>query len=728
MHEVSNQSPNANAQNTSNHCGIPSSTHQTPVASIVNPYISNRRVTPDQATNNAPNNPNTPSSTMASSNHPPGKLSSQTENHHPDNTNDEEDLILTELADNRSPSSKDRSTEAPVPSITTNTTCHWTTIDIPIAKNIGNPISFLFRFIIDILTMGHTVDPTFSFIQALKRPEDIPTIPYLELLNTSTASTDTLDNDRARKYVRKPNVIDPPKTITSKQERPHKILRIEANIATSISINTVLNHLNSQLQPMCGNAKLHPINHSKHAIAGALLYSSHNVNRLELEQALSSKGKPVMIQLENFSKHLHLESHPRLKQIKNCTTIRNILVVYSSPPDVSAVQALLEQLYPAKAQPSYQYPTHRRMHFISKAKLPQQADTLLNLITTQHTFVNQESTWRTSDLLPLASPVQLPSGTTSTVKEILSLLKVPHPQDHQPPEPPAKPLIYDSAQGILDPDSTLLFFAKTTNSRAMSTLMRNLDRALDIEYGLNHNILPQLIRPHALPYDACPNLMLQWQALNAPAPPPPDTSNDTTQGYTTPTSDRPTTPNSYAQAASSGHPINQLQNSLLSNNKKRKAGSPQKQTQRHHDTPPHHNIHSPHQLFFLEQFQDTHSDQSDQAQPNHYAIVSAPPKHMTHNPRPPRNTGQTNPDAFSLQTFFTQQNAMMQSFVDGFRIAQAENSRRFDSIERHINFLSLNSPNQQDTQRTFASHYTESTEEVMEFDYGTHNHLPHPHD
>jgi hypothetical protein len=285
---------------------------------------------------------------------------------------------------------------------------------------------------------------------------------------------------------------------------------------------------------------------------------------------------------------------------------------------------------------------------------------------------------------------------------------------------------YDSAQGILDPESTLLFFAKVTNSRAMSTLMHNLDRALEIAHGPNNNILQQILRPHAIPYEARPTLMLQWQASSTESPPDALTTIHSDATYTTPTSDRPTTPNSYAQAASSTRSGTPLQPTQLAFNKKRKTGSPHKQP--HHlpqrDSPSRNNNTDSNPLFFLQQFQDTPDHNTPN---NHNAIVPAPPRHMTPASRPPRDAPQQTIEAYHLQTFFNQQTAMLKSIVDGIHAIHTDNSRRFDSIERSVHQLTLDAA-RQEQRPPLRSHYTEPIEEEMEFDYGPRNHLPNQHD
>ncbi len=694
-----------NNNNTFNNKDDPTMTsatnHQSPTSNIVNPYISNRRVSPDQASNNAPNNNNNAPNNLQSPS-PAMEISNETfDPPHQPNANDDSQFAPA-----------DTSSTDNLPSITANTKCHWAIFDIPVGKSIINPIAVLVRFVLDILNMGHTIDPTFSFVPALTCLDDIASIPPLKLLNTTTASPDSLKNDRVQKFLRaKPLVLDPPKTISPKQERPNKLLRLEVNIAATAPINDILEQLNSLLHPHCGSARLHPINHYRHVFAGALLYSSPNVNRIELEQTLLSQHHlSVLIKLENTSKYLQLDSsHPRLKQSKHSTSLRNVLVVYCSPLDELAVQKVLENLYPTASRPSYQYPTHRRMQFLNHSKLPQNIDSLVSLALNQHTFVTQETAWRTNDFLPLTTTVQPPSGPPITIKEVLSLLKVPYTKDTIPTAISARPLIYDSAQGLLDPESTLLFFAKAPNTRAMSTLMNNLDRALDIQFGPGNTILSSILRPPALPYYPRPNLMLQWS-------PPPEEPPLSTQ-VSTPT------PPSYASAAASNrsgpHNTPGLQQSL---NKKRKAGSPRKGSSPDKDAslffPPPEATSAPHQLFFLQQLSDIPGPE-----PTNHAIVPAQPTHLTTTPRQSQNTPITIDAAF-IKSMFAQQNTVLQTIANGFHAARSEDARRFDSIDRRLEFLEIEAAHHDMHLSPHSPQETDAiNDEEMELGEATHHFL-----
>ena len=529
-------------------------------------------------------------------------------------------LLPTDVADNTTSRRSSRSATASsntltLPTITPQHNCHWLIFELPIRHTTSkkdSPTNQLAPLIEDCLSIASTIDSNVSLINKYILPQEISNLDPMTLLNEATINGTTLTDARAKKFVKNIFTRDPPKVVNQHHQRPDLLLHFESHVATTANIDILINHLNSNFAKYCGNVTRHPINHCRIVDVGVLLLSSKKTNRTTLQTTITSESAPVVLKLMNLPSLLGLDpKHPKLRSDKTINKARNTILIRAAEPDTDTVRQYLNTAFPyyddddgnpSNIISSDQYPTLRRMKFLSTDNLTMENEKLIKIAVHQHTFANSEKVWYTSDFLPLSTQIRTTNGGRYTIHEILLTLAVPYPKQDVAPNP-CQPVFHDVAHGILDTEEIGLFYlSKQDKSKELHALLQNLDRAFEIHYG-DANLINQVLRPHAKPYKGKPNLLNRWTTSSV---------TDSDEVLETP-----------PDTSSSQH-----QETTISNGKKRKVGTPTKTPEQQHQDPKR--TAAPRKLFFLEQFASGNNNELSLTATPSSAIVRTPPKQIVH--------------------------------------------------------------------------------------------------
>jgi len=303
-------------------------------------------------------------------------------------------------------------------------TCHWTIFEVPVLE--PKKPEKVAQYVLDVLNAASEKDPSFLLIQADLLTDSLVGTTRQYMLLASQFHTRILRDDKARQFIRNPNARHSPNHLRELPDPVYWLYRFEANLATSININDLLNHLHSTFHPYGGRAILHTLNDAESAKAGVLLFSSSHINRTELSSAITTaSGIPVHIRLSNLARLVKCYTD-ETRDAKRAG--ENIILVETSEEHLHSLQQFLKHAYPLTPRHPSMYLTHRQMQFLLWTDIEgaKQTQVMINYIASHHYYNMAITSKRIKTLRPLTTHLVVAPDRTITLKHALSLLYQPY--------------------------------------------------------------------------------------------------------------------------------------------------------------------------------------------------------------------------------------------------------------------------------------------------------------